>query len=246
MELMYRTAFMIISISETLIFLVIALLTGNMFLNYSKKKRLPLLYLAEGFLFLALGILINLLAYLAGYRSNDATTLSNYVITSFAILYFTLNFSNIFIYAFIESVFFNENKQRMFLIAFLEGIALGLIVTRVKLLPAVDKWNPIIMAYHHILSFIIYGMLTYLCFKEVFRTKTKKVRYGLGFIGTFAVIQMFAFLVLFKGLMYYYANAELDALYLLVFTVVELLAAIFGYLGYTMPKWLVNILKLES
>ena len=230
---------------EALILLVMLNNSVRIFLNYRRRKKKPILFLTQALSFLTFGILITMIGFFMDTYFPRSDQTNYYSILSFSLLFVTIAISNIFIYAFTETIYLDENRNRMFIIALLEGIAIGLIVTRSTLLPNVNKLNPPIMIYHVSLAFMIYILLGILSFKERKNTMIQKARWGLLLIGLFAIFNAMAFSVLFFGMLSYYLTRTIGYVFVLLFALIELFAAEFGYLGYIMPKWFQSLVRLN-
>ena len=176
-----------VSLLEIIIGIIMITITVNLYKIFGNKKKKPSLYLAESFTLLTIGLWINFFGIFFGNLFATSEKAEYYSIVTFAVYYLAIALSNIYIYAFIEIIFLTENKERLFVVSLLEGIAGGLIITRLVLLPAVDNLNPIIMTYHPLLAFFIYGLLFILSIREYRKAKIKKIKYGLVFISLFAL-----------------------------------------------------------
>ncbi|MHA1303524.1 MAG: hypothetical protein ACTSQE_11025 [Candidatus Heimdallarchaeaceae archaeon] len=233
---------------ELIVVIALALMSFFVFRRYFERKKKPVLYLGLGYLFYALGALSSCTGRWLGFFSSVPYTQFSYTDFTTLLGYILMAVGNVFIVAFIDSIFIQKGVDFVIYFAVLNGVTIGLIVPNLAFEWGLVRAKVGIAAYHLILSISIFLILAVLSFREV-KLNTKKIaKIGFGLIGAYA-IQMILLFASF-GADSILINTDLYSLgyspaYYFGWSFV-VLGTIVGYLGLIMPKWFVKMIKVSD
>lgn len=244
-------------IFETIVALILIILTFFLFSKYFERKKKPNLYLGLTFLSFTLATLTTALGRWIGFFSPISYDILSITDLTLLISYIFIAISNCFAAAFFNSIFIQKGLEFAFIFFLLNGVVIGLLLPEIYYWIFIDQsfglirevTVTVIMASLAVLSLISYGLISILAFKEARLNIEKLPKIGFNLIGVYGICIPLLF-VFFTGDTLLISNVELFSQGYTPFYYLgwcfALFGVILGYLGYIMPSWLKNFISSDE
>ncbi len=230
-------------IYEILVALIMVSMTILLFLRYRARKKEAVLYMLLAYSSFSLSIILAMTGRILGYFSSIDYLEKSYTDPTSLIAYAFMALGNCFVIYFVDAIFLNKGKNFVFPWLIINGITIGLIIPNINFV--FGTFNALfgVLVYHAIVTFLVFGQLSYFSFKESALNEEKLTKIGFRYIGLYGVFMMLIFVFFaFDGILrdsfdifwrgytpaYYFA------------WICTIIASFFGYLGLFMPKWFVQ------
>ncbi len=239
---------------ETIVALILLVLTIFLFIKYQERKKKTNLYLGLTFLNFTLASLSTAIGRWVGFFSPISYEVLSITDLTTLISYIFIALSNCFAVAFVDSIFIHKGLNFAFPFFLINGAIIGLILPKIYYWIFVDqkfglirtRTINLVIASIAIMALISYGLITFFAFKEAKLNIDRLPKIGFNLIGVYGICIPLMF-VFFTGdtlLITYVSSfiAGYTPFYYLGWCF-ALIGIIFGYLGYIMPNWLKNLIN---
>lgn len=214
--------------------------------RYFERKKKPALYLSLSFIFMSLAGILSFLGTLLAYTSSVSYLTFSWTDLGFISAFMAMAVANVFMVGFITVLYLDGASFYLNITGILNGITIGLLIYNFK--PVFGTFNELanVTIYHAIITVIVFGLLTAKSLQEskknsgLIKTGFKMIAYS--GIAMLLVFPLFALDPMLSSILpNTYANGYTPFYYMGWIFVA--LFEIFGWLGYLMPNFFVQLIK---
>ncbi len=227
-------------IIEGITFIIGAIIVFYLVKRYVLKKSNITLLLLLSFSWYLFGILSIFLGRFAVYLYE----IENYYTHPFAVFGILCSvIGNFFIIAFLQQLFFRNNKSILLMVSFFLGLSFGSMLVQLIIYPIYEQGSGheaamgvIVNGIYGVISIICCGLTFFYAFRAAYREKNVLRKVSAQFIGYYGLINIISFIFVVLDV-FYSKNFGDYTIYYFIGHSFLLISAPFAFIGYFQPSW---------
>ena len=230
-------------ITESIVALAMFVLVVSIWQRYLRRKRDATLYLSVAFTSYATSVLLTAIGKWLQFGLNIDPEVTSYADFFILLAYTFTALSNVYLFAFIDTIFLNKGIKAILPIAILNSISIGLFIPAISLKQGSYAATTPIVLYHALNTIFLMCILTYVSLRERKKSDEKLPKIGFLLIAFYGVFNLLLFLSFGIDLAIVYLTEKGYSPFYYLSWVFALLGLICGYLGYIMPDWFKKLIE---